>query len=143
MRRLLRTLVVVSVVHIVAFVVVVVTLDLGFSTTVQFIAPSSPEVVEMNRALWMEGEPVADIYGVATEQRAKIVFADEDRIVRPAEDSSLALYTVDKQAGENPLQVKTLWFILLRVVLLLVLVGALAAVALWRLGHRSVAPENF
>lgn len=139
LRRILRAIAVGSAVHIVMFLLVVSVLDLAFSTEVQFIAPNPPEVVEVNRSLWMKGDPVVDIYGVATEQPAAIVFADAERMIRPAEDASLLLYTVDKQAGENPLQVKTLWFMLLRFSATFVLIGGLAAGALFWLRRRDAA----
>ena len=42
----------------------------------------------------------------------KILFADKSKIIRPEEDPSLVFYSVNKQKGENPFQVQTLWFFL-------------------------------
>jgi hypothetical protein len=78
--------------------------------TVLLINADPPDVVEANRALWTQGEPVAKIYGTALGEPMRILFADPARIIAPKEDPSLTLYTVDKTKGENPLQVQTMWF---------------------------------
>lgn len=114
-----------------------VILDKAFSIEVQFIAPKSPETVKLNKALWEKGQPVADIYGIPTNQRARVVFADKGKIVRPPEDPQLVLMTVDKQQGENPLQLKTVWFLAVRLMIAFA-AGALALLGLFVfLRHRE------
>jgi hypothetical protein len=81
-----------------------------YSTEVVFITANGPEAIALERMLWEEGDPVAPIYGVPASDPQRILFAKEETIIRPPEDPSLALYPVDKEAGENPLQEKTLWF---------------------------------
>jgi len=74
------------------------------------INPDPPDVVEANRALWTQGEPVAKIYGATLGEPMRILFADPARIIAPKEDPTLTFYTVDKTKGENPLQVQTMWY---------------------------------
>jgi hypothetical protein len=74
------------------------------------VSPHAPEVVEVQRAMWTPGEPVAAIYGIPAE-RTWVVMPDRSKIVTPAEDPSLVLMTVDKQRGENPLRIETVWFV--------------------------------
>ena len=86
-------------------------IDDRYATEVLMIIPKDADVVAFEKELWEEGDPVAEIYGVPTDQTVKLVFADKDKLIRPIEDPSLVLMPVDKQAGENPLQAKTVWFI--------------------------------
>ena len=80
--------------------------------TVQLITtPNAPDIVEMNRTMWSKGEPVAPIYGTPIDKPMEILFAEEARIIVPAEDPSLTFYTVDKSKGENPLQARTVRFL--------------------------------
>lgn len=80
--------------------------------TVQLITtPNAPDIVEMNRAMWSKGEPVAPIYGTPIDKPMEIHFAEDARIIVPPEDPSLTLYTVDKAKGENPLQAQTVKFL--------------------------------
>ena len=81
------------------------------STEVLMISPKDADVVAFEKELWEAGDPVADLYGIPTDTPVKLAFIDEDKLIRPDEDPSLALMPVDKQSGENPLQVKTVWFI--------------------------------
>lgn len=74
------------------------------------ISPHDPSIVEMNRLLWTRGEKVPDLYGVPSDRAVRILFPKKSSLIVPEEDPSLALLKVDKQAGENPLQARTLWF---------------------------------
>src|SRR5258707_5596523 len=67
------------------------------------ISPHAPDVVELNRISWTKGENVVDIYGIQNGGKTRIVFTDPGRIIVPEQDSSLLLYRVDKQSGNNPL----------------------------------------
>lgn len=80
------------------------------STEVRVITPAATEAVEMNKMLFEDGDPVAEIYGVPASEPQRIICADEARIVRPDEDPDLVLYRVTKERGENPLQEKTVWY---------------------------------
>lgn len=83
----------------------------AFGRTVQLLTtPNAPEIVEVNRALWSKGEPVAPIYGTPIGKPMRVVFPDKSRLIVPPEDPSLSLYTVDKSKNQNPLQAQTLWF---------------------------------
>ncbi len=94
-----------------AILVAATVIDDHYATEVLLITPGDAEVVAFEKELWEEGDPVADIYGVPTDRPIKLAFVDEDKLIRPEEDPSLVLMPVDKQAGENPLQIKTVWFI--------------------------------
>lgn len=66
--------------------------------------------VELNHSLFLEGDPVAEIYGNPLSQAVRVISPAKSRLLRPVEDESLLLLRVDKGAGENPLQAQTLWF---------------------------------
>ena len=100
-------------------------LDRAYGQDVLPVAKASPEAVRANEALWEEGDPVAEIYGVPGERKMRVVFVDADRIVTPRQDRSLHLLLIDKQRGDNPLQAKTLYFVAWRA-----LAGLLGAAAL-------------
>ncbi len=85
-------------------------IDLFLGRDVRFIVPHAPEVVELQRTLWFEGDPVPDLYGIPAGETVRIVAPDAARLLTPSEDPSLTLMRVDKEKGENPLQVKTVWF---------------------------------
>jgi hypothetical protein len=82
----------------------------ALATEVVFISPGSPEEVAVNKELWAPGDPVVDIYGVPAGEPATILFPDQSKVIRPAEDPSQRLYVVDKQQGDNPLQAKMVTF---------------------------------
>lgn len=89
--------------------------DRGFGRDVLPVAPSSPEAVRANKVLHEQGDPVPEIYGVPGQRQLRVLFVPTDRILRPAEDPSLRLLLIDKQRGENPLQVKTVYFLAWRI----------------------------
>jgi hypothetical protein len=78
------------------------------------------------RALWEPGQPVAAIYGAPASTKARVVLPDEGRLFRPEQDRTLVLMKVDKQRGDNPLQVKTVRFLAARTAYGLGAFGALA-----------------
>ena len=107
-----------------------------FSQKVLVITPHPPEVVQMQKLLWQKGEPVAEIYGVPAGAEQQVVLPDVPRIVRPEEDPSLALYPIDKAAGENPLQEKSVWFAARFASLALAALAAASWAGLWLLRAR-------
>lgn len=110
------------------------------STEVRIIVPASEEEVNLNRSLWVEGDPVVDIYGVPSGDPVRVLFVSPDRIIHPAEDPALALLPVDKQAGENPLQVQTAWFFAWRAAAGFAAAAVAAfAVSLWLRRRRAAA----
>ena len=84
-------------------------MDRGFGEEVRLISPHDPSTVEVNRALYIPGDSVAEIYGNPLSNPVRVVVPDPDRIVRPDEDPHAVLLMVDKQRGENPLQARTVW----------------------------------
>lgn len=85
-------------------------LDVTLGRDVLFITPKAPEAILADRDFWEPGDPVAEIYGTPAEQPARVLFIDDGKLIRPEEDRSLVLLPVDKTRGENPFQVKMLWF---------------------------------
>lgn len=85
--------------------------DFSLSTDVILMVPHAPATVELNRALFFPGDSVAQLYGNPLDEPVRILLPALDRLIRPEEDSSLLLLPVDKESGENPLQVQTIWFL--------------------------------
>jgi hypothetical protein len=112
------------------------TIDRALGEEVRMISPHDASTVEVNRALYVPGDPVAEIYGNALSNPVRVIAPDPDRIVRPDEEPATVLLTVDKQRGENPLQARTIWLFAKAAALGLGLLGV-AALALPRSG---VAP---
>lgn len=103
-------------------------LDRALGEDVRLISPHDASTVEVNRALHLPGDPVSEIYGNALSNPVRVIAPDPGRIVRPDEDPSVVLFTVDKQRGENPLQARTVWLFAKAAALGLTLLG-LAAIA--------------
>ena len=110
---------------LIVVLIAVITADRALGKEVLMIAPHNPTVVELNRMLYAEGDPVAQLYGNPLSAKTRVVLPSEDRLVRPEEDPALLLFRVDKQLGENPLQTRTLWFFAKFVLPGLALVGLL------------------
>jgi hypothetical protein len=70
-------------------------------------------------------DAVMSIYGSVTDDPTKVLFVSADRFVHPKELPSLTLLPIDKQKGENPLQVKTVYFFASRMAAGAAAVGAL------------------
>jgi hypothetical protein len=98
-------------------------LDLGLGKEVLMIAPHDPTLVKLNRSLYMPGDAVPDLYGNPLSEQTRVVLPASDRLVSPTEDPVLVLLQVDKLAGENPLQAKTVWYLARFLVAGFVLVG--------------------
>jgi hypothetical protein len=103
--------------------VVVAAADRWLGRDVLMIVPHDPAAVEMNRSLFLPGDPVPAIYGNPMRERVRVIAPDPEHLIRPDEDPSLLLLRVDKGAGENPLQARTLWFLARYLVPLAWLVG--------------------
>lgn len=81
--------------------------DARMSRDVILITPAAPEIVELNRAMWSKGEPVAPIYGEAVDKPIRVVRPDARDVIVPEEDPALTLMNA---GGERrPLQVRTVW----------------------------------
>ena len=83
-------------------------LDRFAGREVLIVVPADAASVEANRSIWTKGEPVAPIYGTPSAAPARLLFPDESRILRPAEDPSLTLF-MEKQ-GEHALRSQNLLF---------------------------------
>jgi hypothetical protein len=93
-----------------ALLVALLAADRLLGRDVLMIAPHPPAVVELNRLLYSEGDPVPQLYGNPLSGTTRVIMPDKEKLLRPEEDPALLLFRVDKQLGENPLQARTLWF---------------------------------
>jgi hypothetical protein len=94
-------------------------LSLG-ATDAYLIAAKSPQMVQANQALADPRDPkesdasyhkkVMEIYGNAVDYKTSVVFVPTEKFIHPKEAPELVLLPVDKEKGENPLQVKSLYF---------------------------------
>jgi hypothetical protein len=87
-------------------------LDRVTGQDVLLIIPHDSATVELNRSLFLPGDPVAELYGNPLQNTVRVIMPPSARLLRPPEDPSLLLLAVDKEAGENPLQARTVWFFL-------------------------------
>jgi hypothetical protein len=84
-------------------------------------------------------DAVMRIYGSQTDEPTKVVFVSAEKFVHPEELPTLTLLPVNKEKGENPLQVKTVYFFAQKAVI----GGAVAGVVLlgiWALLGRKKKP---
>jgi len=86
-------------------------LDLGLGRQVLLIAPHDPATVELNRSLYLPGDPVAEIYGNPLRAPVRVILLSRQPLIQPPEEPGLRLLPVDKRRGENPLQTQTVWFL--------------------------------
>lgn len=117
-------------------------LDRFWAVTVQPVVPAAPEAVALNRTLHEGGQPVADIYGVPTARQMRVLFPKEASLVRPPEDPSQRLLLIDKQRGDNPLQVKTVWFVAWRLSAGLAALGFLGLVLAFVVSRLRARPGH-
>ena len=111
--------------------------DSQLSRDVRFVVPHEPDVVEFQKALYLEGDPVPEIYGVPADNKSRVVMPDPQKIIVPEEDETMTLMTVNKQKGENPLQVKTVWFGARWAVIVLGIVALAGFTGAYLVGRRS------
>lgn len=101
-------------------------------------ASGDSAAVDANRGIWeLEGSPksgVAGIYGTAGKAPTRLVLVPADKILRPKEDPSLAIYL--KQAGDHPTQAQTLFYFALPATI----GGLVAGAALLFLASRKKEP---
>ena len=121
-------------------------LDRVFGRDILLISPHDEVTVTLNRSLHADGDPVAEIYGNPLSKPVRVVLLSERNIIRPVEDSSLALLPVGSSAS-RPLQVQTVFFVARYAILALLLLSLLIAFlpiprALSRSACREVAKET-
>ncbi len=107
---------------------------------VQYVEPGDEASLGAKRDLYAldpEGYSVAELYGTPFGKPTSVIFADEDKIVRPKEDESLTLLLVDRAKGEDTFQTDRLRSL----TLLVSLGGAGTALGLfvlrWLIARRS------
>jgi hypothetical protein len=123
------------------------------STAVEayIIAAKDPSAVEVERAIFEPPKAPKDskayrdavmrIYGSQTDEPTAVLFVPRERFIHPEELPSLTLLPVDKQKGQNPLQVKTVYFFAVRSVAGFAVAG-IVLLGLWSVARRraKVAP---
>jgi hypothetical protein len=94
----------------------------GGAVEAYIIAAKDPTLTKTEKELFKMDPPkekkdskayrdaVMSIYGSPTDEPTKVVFVSADKFIHPEELPTLTLLPVDKQKGENPLQVKTVYF---------------------------------
>lgn len=117
-------------------------IDRWGATDVTLIVKHPSQAISANKLLWAEGDPVADIYGSAASQPARIAFADPTRLLHPTEAPSLALYEIAPGTLPQPLQVKTIWFLAIRASLTLAAVAMVLGLVAWRMGRSPAGPTK-
>jgi hypothetical protein len=95
---------------------------------VLLIAPHDAAAVKLNRALYLPGDPVADVYGNPLSRPVRVVILSNRGLIRPPEDPKQILLAVDGAKGDHPLQVQTVWFVTRYVVAALLAIAAVTAV---------------
>jgi len=90
------------------------------ATEAYVIAAKSPELVKDNKDSFDPRDAketdeayrkrVMGIYGNPIDYRTPVLFVAKEKFIRPSEAPDLILLPVDKEKGENPLQVKSLYF---------------------------------
>lgn len=98
------------------------------------------DTIDVNRELWSEGEPVAEIYGIPSTETERLLFANEANVLRPEEDPSLNLYL--KRGEDHPLQAQLVWFIASRSAAAGLLAAIAGFVLLGRMKRRQEAPNT-
>ncbi len=99
----------------------------GGAVEAYLIAAKDKSAIEVERAIFEPPkgaakdskayrDAVMSIYGSQTDEPTKVLFVAEDKFVRPPELPTLVLLPIDKQKGENPLQVKTVFFFATRTI---------------------------
>jgi hypothetical protein len=92
----------------------------GGAVEAYILMAKPPEVVKQNRLLFKADgmdrkskayrDAVMGLYGLPVSEPDKVVFVPVSRMFRPYELPEIVLLPVDKQKGENPMQLKTLQF---------------------------------
>lgn len=93
----------------------------GGATEAYIIAAKDPKAVEVDREIFEPPkgkskdskeyrDAVMSIYGSVADEPTKVVFVAPEKFLRPTELPGLVLLPVDKSKGENPYQVKTIYF---------------------------------
>ncbi|HEV3027974.1 MAG TPA: hypothetical protein VG457_10405 [Planctomycetota bacterium] len=124
----------------------------GTATDAYLIAAKDKSAVEVERQIFEAPkgaskdskayrDAVMSIYGSQTDEPTKVVFVPADKFLRPPELPTLVLLPIDKQQGENPLQVKTVFFFATRIALGAAVVGiALLGIGAATRKKRAPAP---
>jgi hypothetical protein len=110
----------------------------GSATEAYMIAGKDPGTFQMNEELFdppkgasKDGKEYRDevlrIYGVPTDETTKVVFWPAEKFIHPKQLPGITILPVYKEKGENPLQVKTVFFFATRMALGAAIAGLVLA----------------
>jgi len=110
----------------------------GGATEAYMIAGKDPGTFQMNEELFdppkgasKESKDYRDevlrIYGVPTDETTRVLFWPAEKFIHPKQLPGLTILPVYKEKGENPLQVKTVFFFATRMALGAAIVGLVLA----------------
>jgi hypothetical protein len=85
-------------------------------------------------------DAVMGLYGSVTDEPTKVVFEPKERFFNPPELPTLTLLRIDKQLGQNPWQVKTIYFFASKTALGAAVVGALFLLAAFFTRKKKTPP---
>ncbi|MBV8878912.1 MAG: hypothetical protein JO332_03000 [Planctomycetaceae bacterium] len=122
----------------------------GTATEAYMIAGKDPTTVQVEQELFeppkgasKESKEYRDavlrIYGVPTDETTKVVFWPREKFIQPKQLPTITILPVFKEKGENPLQVKTVYFFALRAAIGAAVVGAVLLLA-GRVTRKKAAP---
>ncbi len=121
----------------------------GGGVDAYIIAAKDPKSVEVEKAIFEPPKAAKDskeyrdavmrIYGSQTDEPTKVVFVPAEKFVRPEELPALTLLPVNKEKGENPLQVKTVYFFAQKS-LIAAAVAGIVLLGIWVLLARKKKP---
>lgn len=117
------------------------------------VAAKSESMVKFNKDSFEARDPketdaafhrrIMEVYGNAVDYSTPVLFVPKEKFIRPAEAPTLIILPVDKEKGENPLQVKSLYFFAKYIVMgasAAFLALALLHVVLARSSRKAAAP---
>lgn len=84
------------------------------------VAAKSESMVKFNKDSFEPRDPketdaafqkrIMEVFGNAVDYSTPVLFVPKEKFIRPAEAPNIIILPVDKEKGENPLQVKSLYF---------------------------------
>ena len=85
-------------------------------------------------------DAVMGLYGSVTDEPTKVIFEHQEHFFHPPELPTLTLLRIDKQKGDNPVQLKTVYFFASRTAIGAAVVGALFALAAFFARKKKAPP---
>ena len=123
----------------------------GGAVEAYIIAAKDPSVISVDEEIFEAPKGVAKdskayrdavmrVYGSQTDEPTKVVFVSKEKFLQPKLLPGLMLLPVDKQKGENPLQLKTVYFFAPKIMLGFSVAGFICTIA-WIVMRRKSMPS--